>query len=398
MLSFRVGGRVVDCSEDIVCQLFDWFSSSGYVVRLTLETLNSIWGSAGGLLAQHGEKIVAAASFSFGVWRWWIYREHVLHKRLEEYIKESDERLGPTTTRMMDAILRPGRGVAVAQPAYALELNRVLEAGGWRQLFGLGPVEAQTERQLRRALVGLRNRQRTVANASRSLQRQRAEVHMLKGAIAASKARRLVQQKKAGAQDGRALREFQSALQIATHCRDAEAKECEAFQLFRLGQHNLAETAYEEVEEYAREIEVERTRDLKTARAKRYRAQIWQATAPAGSMGALSLIGGTKDPDATSALQLRARYAPFQSWDAIEQAEMHYVAAYIAHRLGFTGIRAKQLVQSQFLYQEILAKLPKRLVFVPFSTRALRAEAQAGVDRVTLANVGNYDLKWLDGG
>lgn len=84
----------MDCSEDLACQLFDWFSSNGYVVRETLVRLDALWNAAGGqishFLSEHGEKIVAALSFSFGVWRWWIYREHVLHKRLEEYIRESD--------------------------------------------------------------------------------------------------------------------------------------------------------------------------------------------------------------------------------------------------------------------------------------------------------------------
>jgi hypothetical protein len=385
----------LDCSEDLVCQLFDWFSSSPYVVQQIAQTLDSIWGAAGGFLTQHGEKIVAAASFSFAVWRWWIYREQVLHKRLEEYIRESDERLGPSTTRMMEAILRPGRGVAVAQPAYALELNQVLEAGGWRRLFGLGPVEAQTQRQLKRALVGVRNRQRTVANASRSLQRQRAEIYMLKGALAASQARRMPKQDNAGARDGRALREFQRALQSDTHRRDAEAKECEAFQLLRLGQRALAYAAYEDLEDFAKGINDPRKRDLTIARARRYRAQLMQTGANNGSMAALNLIGANRQPDDQSSLRLRARHGPFLVWDAVEQAECHYVAAYIACRLSANLIEGEQLKLSKDLYDEVLEKLPTRLIFVRWSTRALRDEAQAGRARVVLAEEGKYDTAWL---
>lgn len=238
--SFRVGGRAVDCSEDIVCQLLDWFSSSGYVLRESFHILDGLWNKAGGFFAEHGEKIVAALSFSFGVWRYWIYREKVLHKRLEEYIRESDERLGPTTSRMMSAILRPGRSAALPQPAFALELNEILDAQHWRKMFGVTPVGRQAERQLQRALLEIRKRERTVSDAARSLQRQRAEAHMLRGAVAASRARAMTNDKARGKLDGRALREFQSALQIDTHRRDAEAKECEAFQFLRLGQLDLA--------------------------------------------------------------------------------------------------------------------------------------------------------------
>lgn len=388
----------MDCAEDLVCQLFDWFSSSGYVIRETFHALDSLWNSAGGFLSHHGEKIVAAASFSFGAWRWWVYREQVLHKRLEEYIRDSDERLGSTTTRMLDAILRPGRAVALPQPAFAIEVSQVLQGAGWRRMLGLGPVEWQTQQQLWRALIGVRKRQRIVSDAARSLQRQRAEIHTLRGALSASKARRLADQRHAGKYDGRALREFQSALQTETHRRDAEAKECEAFQFLRLGQRSHAEQSYEDVEEFAHDIGDARRRDLIIARARRYRAQIWQVEAPGGSVGALGLIGAGRNPDPKSALALRARYQPYQSWDAVEQAEMHYVAAYIANRYQAKNIEPQQLALSEANYREVLEKLPKRLVFVRQSTRALRAEAQAGLDRITLAKTGKYNTRWLMGG
>ncbi len=84
-------------------------------------------GQAGGqiikFLKEHGEKLIAIASFSFGVWRWWIYRERILHKRLEEYIRESDARLGPASAQTTEAFLRPGRTALLSQPAFAIELQ-----------------------------------------------------------------------------------------------------------------------------------------------------------------------------------------------------------------------------------------------------------------------------------
>ena len=228
----------MDCSEDIACQLIDWFTSNGFVVKQALHTIDRLWDAAGGhittFLAEHGEKLVAAASFCFAVWRWLVYRERVLYKRLEEYIQESDSRLGPTTSLMFEAMLRSGRTPTLRQPAFALELGEILEGRGWRSFFGIKPIERQTEKQLRSALIGIRKRERTVENATRSLQKQRAEVHMLKGAIAVSRARNTPRFVLSGQNDGQALREFQRALQCPTHRRDAEAKECEAFPSARI--------------------------------------------------------------------------------------------------------------------------------------------------------------------
>ena len=46
-------------------------------------------------------------------------------------------------------------------------------------------------------------------------------------------------------------------------------------------------------------------------------------------------------------------------------------------------------------YRDLIRKLPKRHIFIRRATRRLRAEAQAGADRVILAREGRYDLKWL---
>ena len=368
----------MDCSEDLACPLFDWFTSHGYILRQAFAGFDALWNAAGGRIttffADHGEKLVAATSFAFAAYRWWIYRERILYKRLEEYISESDSRLEPTTSRMFEAILRPGRTPTLMQPAFALELGEIIEARGWRSVFGVKALERQTEKQLRRALIGIRKRERTVENAARSLQKQRAEVHMLKGAIAVSRARNTLRFALVGRNDGQALREFQRALQCPTHRRDAEAKECEAFQFLRLGRLDLAEDAYEQLEDFARDIPDARKRYLITARSKRYRAQILQANAAAGALAALSIIGGGRNPDPSSALAIRQIHAPYQNWDAIEQGEIHYVAAYIASRLNNANlIEQRQLEETRRLLSRGFVEAAKAL--------DLRAESDAASAR-----------------
>ena len=219
---------------------------------------------------------------------------------------------------------------------------------------------------------------------------------MLKGAIAVSRARNTPRFAVAGRNDGQALREFQRALQCPTHRRDAEAKECEAFQFLRLGSLDQAEEAFEQLEDFARDIPDARKRDLFIARSKRFRAQILQTSAAAGALAALSIIGAGRSPAPSSALSLRQVHAPYQNWDAVEQAEIHFVAAYIAKRLSANVIEQRQLADAEASYGEVLLKLPKRLIFVHAATRRLRKEVQAGADRVTLAKAGNYDLNWLN--
>ena len=74
---------------------------------------------------------------------------------------------------------------------------------------------------------------------------------MLAGAIATSRARRKSNRSQGWQEDYSALREFRKVLQFPTHDRDAVAKECEAFQLLRLGRRSEASQAYVELEAIA---------------------------------------------------------------------------------------------------------------------------------------------------
>jgi hypothetical protein len=328
---FCVGGRIVECSQDLACQLMDWFSSSGYALRQTLGAIDSVWDGAGHRISrffsEHGEKLTAMAGFGFATYKWWVYRERILYRRLEEYIRDSDKRLEPTSTQMMDAILRPGRTMALTQPAFAVEIGQILDTNGWRSFFGLMQVEHQANSQLHKALTGIRKREETALNAARSLQRQKAEVYKLRGAVASASARRATDKLRATELDEQALNAFRSALQCTTHRRDPRAKECEAIQYLRLGDLDLALAAFVELERFGRDHTNPRDRDLTLARAKRYQAHIMQLQAePAGSLTAWIALARDNIDAAEgefSAIELRRAHSPYSDWDAIEQAEMH---------------------------------------------------------------------------
>ena len=274
----------MDCgSNEPVCLFFDWLSRHPHTIKQALESLDGLWNEAGGqiikFLKEHGEKLIAIASFSFAVYRWWIYRERILHKRLEEYIRESDARLQPASAQAVEAILRPGRTATLAQPAYAIELQDILAKNGWRSLVRFSSIERHAERKLAGALRGIRKRQQIARDALQSLMEQQTQVHLLAGAIATSRARRQPDRPHARRNDHAALREFRKVLRFPTHDRDTVAKECEAFQLLRLGRSHEAFQAYLDLQNIAELLGNQQQRDLTIARAKRFRAQILQANA-----------------------------------------------------------------------------------------------------------------------
>ena len=388
-------GASMDCgSNEPVCLLLSWLSSNSHALKQILELVDGIWNEAGGqiirFLREHGEKLVAIASFSFAVYRWWIYRERILHKRLEEYIRESDARLVPASAQTVEAILRPGRTAALPQPAFAMELRDILARTGWLSLVRLSSVERQAERKLASALRGIRRRQQIARAAEQSLLEQQAQVHLLAGAIAASRARRKSDRAQASRDDHAALREFR----FTTHDRDAVAKECEAFQLLRLGKRTETKQAYGDLEGIAVHLPDARERDLTMARAKRFHAQILQIEAgDAGSLNAWALIANNNN--LLCAVRLRGRYGDFVEWEAIEQAEIHFVAAWVAHMLGYVQEEPAHLSRAETWYGGILAQLPKRAWLVPVAKKALREEAREGLRRVERAKAGDYDKRWL---
>lgn len=389
----------MDCGpNEFLCQLLDWLSRHPNAFRQTIELVDAVWNEAGGqfikFLKEHGEKLIAIASFSFGVWRWWIYRERILHKRLEEYIRESDTRLKPASAQAVEALLRPARTAALPQPAFALELQDILERNGWDSFLRLTSVERQAERKLGGALRGLRKRQQIVRAAMQSLSEQQAQVHLLAGAVATSRARRKSDRTLASRDDHSALREFRKVLQFPAHSRDTIAKECEAFQLSRLGKRADAMLAYADLEKFTAALTDLRQRDLVIARSKRFRAQILQATAgDTGSRDAWSLIANNQDPQC--AVGLRQLHGPYVEWEAVEEAEIHYVAAWVAHMLGFVVAEPAHLSSAETALTEVVAGLPKRRWLVPHVKRRLRDEACAGLKRIEAARGGDYDKQWL---
>ena len=363
----------MDCAQgSIACDVQQWLTIAiaglSEAIRYGLDQFNLLidW------IRSQLKELIAIFSFAFAIWRWWRYRESVLHRRLAEYLAEQDRRLSFARDDMLQAIFRPGRRRTFNEPLFAAKsLRNVLRQRRWDALFDFRSIDKSAEHNLDRALGEIDRRLGLAVAALTSLRSQMASAHMLKGAIAAARASAVRDGPQQVDLDNRALIEFRTVLQVHDYERDAQAKEFEAHQLRKLGHLAEADAAYEQLEALTAWISDDRARNLTLARAKRQRAQIAQAQTAGGSDDAKTLI--------VEGIGLRGQYGPYRDWEGIEQGDTHYVEAYIRRRLGHARIEREQLGLAASAYSHILSQTPRSRWFKVSRTERLRAAAQAGL-------------------
>ena len=87
VLRYASGVAMACGPDDTLCEFATWFFENGHQLKDAIKPLTALWeGAFGGdswflsYVREHSEKIIAAASLAFGIWRWWVYREAILHK------------------------------------------------------------------------------------------------------------------------------------------------------------------------------------------------------------------------------------------------------------------------------------------------------------------------------
>lgn len=395
------------CGDGLACQALTWLVENEYVAATFAKALADFGISADGavgqiflFLRQHVDKIIALGISSFGVYKWWRYREQILHRRLAEYLGESDRRLAEGQSYVLEAMQRPGPGQAFKLPLFAEKaLLSVLRERNWDRTPVAANVLSSADWQLSGAMKSIEWKIQTAETTITSLRQQMATVHVLKGAIASAVGQRtLVGAANPGAS---ALFSFRSALRVPGHEQDMVARELEAHQLRKLGMYPQALGAYVELEGLAAGIAHERTRLLTVARTKRHRAEVLQLQAsiqsPTGKIfqGAMAANNLLSPAVPGSALAIRLPLAPFHDWDALEDGDTKYVAAFVAHNLNFVGMQTLRLEEALLAYESVLA--PRVRLWNRRSTRQLRLRAQQGVARVEAAQQTPpiFDTRWL---
>jgi hypothetical protein len=385
-------------SQDVVCQLTTWLSENELAASWLVELIGGVGANTTGIigalsqfLKDYGQAIIGLFGVTFGFWRWWRYREHILHKRLAEYLKESDARLVDGATELIDAIRRPAPGQKFNDPLFVDDdLRTVLRGRNWDNAVFARNVEESADWLLTRAIDGIERRLETAHEATESLHRQLCSAHTIRGAIAASNADRT----RTGEWHIRALNFFRSALSVPGGEKNLIVRELEAHQQRKLGLAT-AQQAYERLIELASDLEDPRERDLMTARAKRFAAEIvYSNNVPlvAWQMMTAADRGNQYFP---GAIGLMAGQEVLSGWERLEKADMHYFAALCGNTLGFPVAAPAHLNDAETEYRRILIKLSDRRFRWPKRYRRLRAGAKAGIKRVEEARKGAYDTNWL---
>jgi hypothetical protein len=399
----------MDCGADqYACQLMAWVSENQFAAAVFSKLIAHVGHHAAGVIRWitdiiefHGDKLIAGAVFVFGVYKWLINREGILHKRLDEYLHDSDARLLNGQEYVLEGINRPRPGQTPKAPLFASrELQAVLKERRWDIALVAANVAQSSESLLRIAAEKIENQLETAEKTIESLREQLATTHILRGAIASSTPIR--SWRDPTERNNFALNSFRSALQIPGQEANVIAKELEAHQLRKMGQLSQALTAYEEMGVEAENITDFRKQVLCIARSKRYRAEILQSMARIVDADGITRFGGVakahdllKPNLVGSALQLRMQFLPFQGWDLLEQGDIHYLAAFVAKNLGFGAIQATRLTDAETAYQNLLQTIDGRKLLMGNAKKKLRHQAQIALMRVSKAHDGVYEYDWL---
>lgn len=393
--------------DDLLCQVATWVSENEFVAGFVAERFAVFGTAAGGIIKDVAyfvkdniQSLVGAFGVAFGAWRWWKYRELILHKRLTEYISESDKRLIDLEEDLLRSIYRPGPGRALALPMFAGdELRSVLRERNWDRTPQALTVQQSADSQLSDAIAKLERQISSAQQCQLSLERQSATAHIGRGVIASIATRTLTGRERD--LQSEALEFFREALKL--DARNPFAKELEGHQLRKLGQLNQALDAFAELQVIAGHENNERARTILISRAMRYQAEVRQQLCeqalllnpqgPKYSSAAYRLVSVTASD---SAISLRKKFEPFHSWDLLEQADTCWFAAYLANKAGYSGPADVHLRLAERAYERLVNQSGFRRAIGGRRYFRLRKLAKAGLERTAKAQAtGEFDVNWL---
>lgn len=383
----------MECGQETLCQVLTWVTDNELAARKFNDLIVKLGqGATGGFAVaidvskNYGQTIIGLLGFTFGVWRWWLYHERVLHKRLDEYIGARDARLRDVRDKALGAIQRPAPGQTLVAPSFVnSDLKAVLRENRWDNSAVAPTVLMSADWQLGKAITSIADKLKIAEREAVSLRQELCTAYSLRGAVASARS---------GVEAHLdALTHFRSALSLPGHANDIQIKELEAHQLRKLGHFDAAEEAYDLVIELARNLSSERDRDIFVARAKRYLAEIEESPWAAHLRMRAGLEGSQHAP---GPIVLLDRCQPLSSWEWVEKGDMHYFSALLAAEQHFNRIEAQNLNDADGAYEAALRAIRKRRWEIGKSTSRLRKLIRDGRRRVAEArNQKRYDRAWL---
>lgn len=383
----------MDCGQETLCQVLAWVTDNELAARKFNDLIVKLGqGATGGfavaieVFKNYGQTIIGLLGFTFGVWRWWLYHERVLHKRLDEYIGARDARLRDVRDKALCAIQRPAPGQTLVAPSFVDgDLKAVLRENRWDNTAVAPTVLMSADWQLGKAITSIAKKLTIAEREATSLRQELCTAYSLRGAVASAR--------DGGEAHLDALTHFRNALSLPGHANDIQIKELEAHQLRKLGHFEAAEEAYELVIELARNLPSERDRDIVVARAKRYLAEIEESAWTAYQRMRAGLEGNQYSP---GPIVLIDRCQPLSSWEWVEKGDMHYFIALLAREHGHNRIEPQNLSDADAAYEAALRAIRKKRWEIGKSTSRLRKLIRDGRRRVAQArNQKRYDTAWL---
>ena len=383
----------MECGQETLCHVLTWITENELAARKINDALVKLGQNTTGttalvvaFLQKYGSTIVGLFGAAFGAWKWWLYHERVLHKRLDEYIGARDARLRDVRDKALSAIQRPGPGQTLVAPSFVnADLKAVLRESRWDNSAVAPSVLMSADWQLGKAITSISNKLKIAEREAVSLRQELCTAHSLRGAVAAARS--------GGEAHLDALTHFRSALSLPGHSNDIKIKELEAHQLRKLGHFDAAEEAYELVIELARNLPSERDRDIVVARAKRYLAEIEQGPFIAYLRMRAGLEGSQYAP---GPMPLLDRCQPLSSWEWVEKGDMHYFTALLARELNYHVVEGRSLEDAAAAYEAALRAIRKKRWEIGKSTSRLRKRIRDGRQRVAEARMQKrYDNAWL---
>lgn len=382
----------MECGQEALCHVLTWLTDNELAARKFNDLIVKLGqGATGGfavaidVFKNYGQTIIGLLGFTFGVWRWWLYHERVLHKRLDGYISARDARLRDVRDKALAVIQRPGPGQALVAPSFVnSDLRAVLRESRWDNSTVAPTVLMSADWQLGKAITSIANKLSIAEREAVSLRQELCTAYSLRGAVASARS--------GGEAHLDALIHFRNALSLPGHANDIQIKELEAHQLRKLGHFDAAEEAYERVIELSRNLPSERDQDIVVARAKRYLAEIEQGSYTA-YLRMRGLEGGQYAP---GPIVLLDRRQPLTSWEWVEKGDMHYLTALLAHEQEFNLIEGQNLEDADAAYEAALRAIRKKRWEIGKSTSRLRKCIRDGRQRVDKARAEKcYDRAWL---
>ncbi len=390
-------------SQETLCHVLTWITDNELAARKFSDLIVKLGqGATGGFavaadfVKNYGQTIIGLCGFSFGVWRWWLYHERVLHKRLEQYINDSDQRLQPAQEELLEIIQRPGPSQVYPVPVFAdADLASVLRERRWDTSVHSLSVARNADWQLSSAIDRIKRRLEAATSATTSLQKQLAAANTLRGAIASS-----LYDTPSKAE--LALGCFRNALRMPHHRMSIFAKELEAHQLRRIGDYKRAANAYEELLTLTSILDAPQQSAI-NARAKRYLAEIVQAqkiidyfngtNASPASMQAKNLM--LAEDGEPGALVIKSSFPAYQGWELLESAEMSHFTSFVCALLGNCAQAERHLEDARDGYAAVIGGLNSQGRRHRNSRRKLLARAETGLERVQRAASWDFDIVWL---